>query len=676
MIRVFFLLCLSLCFFTAEAQLPWNYPGAGIRMKMGIVDSIMRIPSDTITNKTGIARIGSTLYVGNGTSWVATGGGGGGITQQQLNDTAQAIRNDIPSAPTQLLFGGIVTTINDSLFSISPANYRLNGVVYNAPDTIIEIGNYTGLPRIDLFYVDNISKFKLRAGTPNANPVTPSTTANELAIGFVLVDSTGATINPPAPTYWVQTGADIENINAGDVKTPYVMRALQGFSVQNGGMTGLKAGPSGGNVFDLQAGNNTLIRGTLLGSVTPGSFINIPLSVLPSSGSGTTNFLRVAGGVQSSGANTRAYNQIAIQPTYTQSTFGTGDLTGVYYNPTVSSLNTSKHYAWWSTSGGIRAQGLATVDSTYGLPLVIDANGNFAKADKWYGGGSGGGGGSYTFTNGLTELSGQVELGGNVNTSINLTSTSSTNSFELNNFQGINFICNSNGDINLDNSGGNIVLNAAGIFMSGVTNANDSTNKSILLRDNATGEVQPISYDLLGLPGVTQQQLNDTASALRNYVTENIRYIDQDSGIVMTVSGDTARFSLDTAYARRKVLGYKELIVKIRFGIDTAQPTIVRVLKNTLGFMPTLSQSNVLGVYRFENGTFTGADTEFNNKWELHADVFIGTVSGDFDAIVIQPLYADWSSTSLKFHTHAIVKKEVVGFDDEPYAIIKIIQYD
>ena len=66
---------LAFCFLKADAQLPWNYPGAGIRMKKMISDSVAQIPSDTTNNKLGIARIDTTLYAGNGTKWTAVGSG-------------------------------------------------------------------------------------------------------------------------------------------------------------------------------------------------------------------------------------------------------------------------------------------------------------------------------------------------------------------------------------------------------------------------------------------------------------------------------------------------------------------------------------------------------------------------------------------------------------------------
>ena len=39
---------------------------------------VLRIPSDTTNNKSGVAQIGATLYAGNGTYWTAAAGGGSG----------------------------------------------------------------------------------------------------------------------------------------------------------------------------------------------------------------------------------------------------------------------------------------------------------------------------------------------------------------------------------------------------------------------------------------------------------------------------------------------------------------------------------------------------------------------------------------------------------------------
>ena len=77
---------LSFCGFSAFAQLPTEYQGYGLRMQFVDGTAITRIPSDTTTNKTGIARIGSTLYVGNGTKWTAAAGGGSSTDTTSLSN--------------------------------------------------------------------------------------------------------------------------------------------------------------------------------------------------------------------------------------------------------------------------------------------------------------------------------------------------------------------------------------------------------------------------------------------------------------------------------------------------------------------------------------------------------------------------------------------------------------
>ena len=182
MMRVAFLLLLSFCFVKAEAQLPWKYPGAGIQMKKMVADSVADIPRDTLYSKIGVAIKGNTLFVGNGVKWTEVASGSGIDTviadifalQQALEDTAANILADIPLQSNQLLFRCEVLAINDSLFSVSAASYRLSGVSYSSNDTILEIGHRGDSSRIDLFYVDTSGRALVRAGAEAANPVPPA----------------------------------------------------------------------------------------------------------------------------------------------------------------------------------------------------------------------------------------------------------------------------------------------------------------------------------------------------------------------------------------------------------------------------------------------------------------------------------------------------------------------
>lgn len=77
MIRVLFLLIVSFISITTFGQKPFKYAGRGIQMTEMWGDSVVRIPSDTVRNKNGIACIGSRFFVGNGIYWKEIAGGSG-----------------------------------------------------------------------------------------------------------------------------------------------------------------------------------------------------------------------------------------------------------------------------------------------------------------------------------------------------------------------------------------------------------------------------------------------------------------------------------------------------------------------------------------------------------------------------------------------------------------------
>ena len=239
----------------------------GYTFKRVRADSSMNIPSDTTNNKLGIARIGSNLYVGNGIFWreVANGNELDSLDlsiyalQQALIDTAAQIRADLPEQANQILYGGEVTQINDSLFFITGTQSRIGGVVYTANDTTLEIDPKDSESRIDLFYTDITSRIRLRNGTPSANPAPPSiTSGSELVVSFVTVDTASVTISPPPPNYFIPIGADIQNTNAGSIITPYQMKATQGFnlSLTTGVFNGIRS--PGDTNLDFILGNNVL----------------------------------------------------------------------------------------------------------------------------------------------------------------------------------------------------------------------------------------------------------------------------------------------------------------------------------------------------------------------------------------------------------------------------------
>jgi Head domain of trimeric autotransporter adhesin len=73
-----FLVLFILVAFKSYSQVYQVLPQYGYEMKRVDPTLVLKVPSDTVNNKTGVARIGTVLYVGNGTYWTAAGGGGGG----------------------------------------------------------------------------------------------------------------------------------------------------------------------------------------------------------------------------------------------------------------------------------------------------------------------------------------------------------------------------------------------------------------------------------------------------------------------------------------------------------------------------------------------------------------------------------------------------------------------
>ena len=544
----------------------------GYKFKRVRADSSLNIPSDTTNNKLGIARIGSTVYVGNGVKWTASGGSSDtnfvrpqrladsaaairsalidtaanirgdfptytGVTQQQLDDTSAAIRGAIPSQPNQLLFGGEITEVSPLQFFITSAQYRIGGRTFTSPDTTITLAAAGDSNRIDVFVVDTLNRVVSIQGTQSSNPVPPSVDPiKELLLNFVFVGTD--TVYQPVitPQYWTQSGADIININAGNVLTGNQFRATGGFNVTpalsgNATFNGIRYAAA--NTVDMFVGNNNVSRWFLVGNGT-GAFYDLFGTFNPASGTGTGSAIKLRTTVAAAGANAKNYYQLEIVPTYTQGVLGTGTLAGVYYNPTINSLNTSTHYAWWSTSGGIRAQGLSySADTTY-LGLCIDANGNFYRCPRSTGSGGGGG---------ITRQE--------------LIDTANAIRSSLASFQAVMY-------------------------------------------DSLTA-----IRGAIPAAGVSQSALNDTAAAIRNYTTENIRYVASDSGIVMTVIGDTAKFSVDTSYIQRKAVPYKKWVGLLsQSGTDA--PTAI-VLENTLDSIVTFEYVNT-GLYHIHLGASSGFD--------------------------------------------------------------------
>lgn len=95
------------------------------------------------------------------------------------------------SAPIQngIISGGEVTWIEDYTYSVSPATYAINGIIYNSPYTEVTLdpADVTN-NRIDVFALTSSNTAINITGTPSTNPEQPSIdTATQLIASFALV---------------------------------------------------------------------------------------------------------------------------------------------------------------------------------------------------------------------------------------------------------------------------------------------------------------------------------------------------------------------------------------------------------------------------------------------------------------------------------------------------------
>lgn len=152
-------------------------------------------------------------------------------------------------------------------------------------------------------------------------------------------DGTNVGVGTALPAYKFDVNGIINTNNGVNIST-------------NGAKTGLYGGA---NQLNFWVGNANISRFNLVGTVSGLNYYTFDGGFNNGNGAtGSQASVRISSSIVSSlTSNTMNYSQLLINPVYIQVTFGSGDLRGVYYNPTIQSLNTSRHIAWENTSGDI-----------------------------------------------------------------------------------------------------------------------------------------------------------------------------------------------------------------------------------------------------------------------------------------------------------------------------------
>jgi hypothetical protein len=196
--------------FIVKAQVYQIMPQYGYQMQRARMDSVLMIPQDTIRNKVGIARIGTSGYIGNGTYWTQLAGGAADTINviypiRATGDTiylAQDFINSIGGGDTRLIStGGIV--LFDSLLGInSNIIWQRNGVLdtqTTASSFIIPYAD-SGYKRTDIIVISIDDTLLRRQGVQDTViAVAPALEAGDILVAYVniAVDST-ITANQPS----------------------------------------------------------------------------------------------------------------------------------------------------------------------------------------------------------------------------------------------------------------------------------------------------------------------------------------------------------------------------------------------------------------------------------------------------------------------------------------------
>ena len=166
--------------FISKAQLEQNHPEPGGHLFVGVRStSWLRPPSDTATNKTGIARIGTALYIGNGTYWSASGLIYTGTTPISVSGTV------ISMAQASAIASGYLSSTDWSLF-----NAKQDALVSGTNIKTVNSSSILGSGNLSVGTV---------TGTGTANTMTKFTGTSSIGNSIVTDDGTNVGVGTASP---------------------------------------------------------------------------------------------------------------------------------------------------------------------------------------------------------------------------------------------------------------------------------------------------------------------------------------------------------------------------------------------------------------------------------------------------------------------------------------------
>jgi hypothetical protein len=328
------------------------------------------IPFDTTNYKTGIARIGSVIYAGNGTKWTAqTGSSGGGRVDSVRIKSVPYIDSVFEYVSGTRVYigkiykkdglqsGGEVRRITTNDYEITAAYYTIEGLDYSAVADTLTLNTYSDSAQFAAIYANTASIFQVRYGDKSSSPIPPVVNkSEEVLISLVLLMDTGRVIyTPSVDTNWIRNGNNLTSLFSGNLEVNAQARAQGGFNVNPQFSNTVFSGIRGTvpNTFDVVTGNLTAGRFSLVGTGT-GAYLDLFGAVNPSSGTGRSGILSLSSTFTPSGSSTKKPYSLRIAPTFNYTTHQSDTIFGLDYDPTITGgLNSTPHVGLRINQGDI-----------------------------------------------------------------------------------------------------------------------------------------------------------------------------------------------------------------------------------------------------------------------------------------------------------------------------------
>ena len=210
-----------------------NIAIAGINTEYWYRDGIL----DADLIQKGAAIVAGTFFTADTNTLFLSGDGSVGTpvlgdvqVSKNSNNGIQALPDGLYSAQTirqGVVYGGIVTWVNNYNYTVSAAGYYINGVFHTSPAANFTLGAPDGtFNRIDTFIVNESGAAAVLAGTPSSNPAQAALNpATQLQLSFALVET--GTTQPSTGTEciyidnaeWTSLSSSVR-INANSTSSP------------------------------------------------------------------------------------------------------------------------------------------------------------------------------------------------------------------------------------------------------------------------------------------------------------------------------------------------------------------------------------------------------------------------------------------------------------------------